>query len=88
MELFSASTSNYMNNFRRHAVHLLRGKGLLGKCLSSHGYHQVLTYQPDGRFWTFQWMEAGIFVLLAAFLPPSSSARRSHDARRSSTTRR
>ena len=44
------------------------GRGLLGKCLSSHGFRQVLTYQPDSRFWTFQWMEAGIFVLLAAAL--------------------
>ena len=44
------------------------GKGLLGKCLSSHGFRQVITYQPDSRFWPFQWMEAGIFLLLAAAL--------------------
>lgn len=27
--------------------------------------HQVLTYQPAGRFWTFQGIEAAIFVALA-----------------------
>jgi hypothetical protein len=44
------------------------GKGLLGQCLASHGFRQVVTYQPDGRFWAFQGIEAGIFVLLAAAL--------------------
>jgi hypothetical protein len=28
--------------------------------------HQV--FQPAGRFWTFQWIEAGVFVALAALL--------------------
>jgi len=44
------------------------GPQSLGQCLSRHGFHQVVTYQPDSRFWTFQGMEAGIFVLLAAAL--------------------
>ncbi len=71
-----------MNNFPSACRTVFPGgKGLLGKCLSSHGYHQVLTYQPDGRFWTFQWMEAGIFVLLAAALVAFTVWRvRSHDA--------
>ena len=57
------------------------GKGLLGRCLSSHGFRQVVTYQPDSRFWTFQWMEAGIFVLLAAALVGFTVWRvMSHDA--------
>ena len=43
-------------------------KGLLGQCLSSHGFHQLAAYQPAGRFWAFQGIEAGIFVLLAAAL--------------------
>lgn len=30
------------------------------------GWHRALAYQPAGRFWTFQAIEAGIFVLLAA----------------------
>jgi len=29
------------------------------------GWKRVLTYQPGGRFWTFQVMEAGLFVALA-----------------------
>jgi len=28
-------------------------------------YKLLVSYQPSGRYWTFQWMEAGIFVLLA-----------------------
>ena len=37
-------------------------------CLSQHGYTQYLTYQPAGRYWPFQFIEAGIFVALAAVL--------------------
>jgi ABC-type transport system involved in multi-copper enzyme maturation permease subunit len=37
-------------------------------CLSAHGYHGFLTYQPAGRYWPFQGIETGIFVLLAAVL--------------------
>jgi ABC-type transport system involved in multi-copper enzyme maturation permease subunit len=37
-------------------------------CLSKHGYAQYLTYQPAGRYWPFQFIEAGIFVALAAAL--------------------
>ena len=34
--------------------------------LATLGWHRAVTYQPAGRFWTFQAIEAGIFVLLAA----------------------
>jgi len=34
--------------------------------LASLGWRRVITFQPDGRFWTFQLIEAGIFVALAA----------------------
>jgi ABC-type transport system involved in multi-copper enzyme maturation permease subunit len=37
-------------------------------CLSKHGYAQYLTYQPAGRYWPFQFIEAGIFVALTAAL--------------------
>jgi ABC-2 family transporter protein len=30
------------------------------------GWKRVISYQPAGRFWTFQLMEAGLFVALAA----------------------
>ena len=30
------------------------------------GWKRVISYQPAGRFWTFQLIEAGIFVALAA----------------------
>jgi hypothetical protein len=35
-------------------------------CLS--GYHVTTVYQPAGRYWTFQWLETGIFVGLALAL--------------------
>jgi hypothetical protein len=37
-------------------------------CLSAHGYRTFVTYQPAGRYWTFQDFETGIFVLMAAAL--------------------
>ena len=36
--------------------------------MSAHGYRGYLTYQPASRFWVFQGIEAGIFVVLAAAL--------------------
>ena len=37
-------------------------------CLAAHGYHGYLTYRPASRFWAFQGIETGIFVVLAAAL--------------------
>jgi len=37
-------------------------------CLGKHGYAQYVTYQPAYRYWPFQFIEAGIFVALAAVL--------------------
>ena len=31
-------------------------------------FHQVLLYQPANRFWTFQWIETAIFLVLAVLL--------------------
>ncbi|MFC4587585.1 ABC transporter permease [Sphaerisporangium corydalis] len=28
------------------------------------GYRQEVTYQPDSRFWPFQWLETGVYALL------------------------
>jgi hypothetical protein len=39
-----------------------------GACVREAGYRGYLTYQPAGRFWIFQGIEAGIFVVLAAAL--------------------
>jgi hypothetical protein len=39
-----------------------------GSCLAAHGYRGFISYQPAGRYWTFQGIETGIFVLLAAAL--------------------
>ena len=37
-------------------------------CLAVHGFRRLVTYQPSSRFWTFQAIETGIFILLAAAL--------------------
>ncbi|MGO8957813.1 MAG: hypothetical protein ACLQFR_10640 [Streptosporangiaceae bacterium] len=39
-----------------------------GSCLAAHGYRALITYQPASRYWAFQGIETGIFVLLAAAL--------------------
>lgn len=40
----------------------------LYSCLADHGYHAFITYQPASRYWAFQSIESGIFVVLAALL--------------------
>ncbi len=37
-------------------------------CLTAHGYHGFITYQPADRYWAFQGIETGVFALLAAVL--------------------
>ena len=37
-------------------------------CLTAHGIRGFVTYQPASRYWAFQGIETGIFVLLAAVL--------------------
>jgi hypothetical protein len=37
-------------------------------CLQAHGWRGVATYQPSYRYWPFQGIETGIYVLLAAAL--------------------
>jgi hypothetical protein len=32
--------------------------------LLGHSYQQVTSYQPDSRFWTFQWIEFGLLTVL------------------------
>jgi hypothetical protein len=36
--------------------------------LVHHGYAQLISYQPDTRFWPFQWIEAGWLVALSLLL--------------------
>jgi len=42
--------------------------GQLNSCLAAHGFHTQLLYQPASRFWAFQGIEAGLFIVLAAAL--------------------
>jgi hypothetical protein len=43
-------------------------KSALLSCLSSHGYSQAFIFQPANRFWEFQGIESGLFLVLAAGL--------------------
>jgi hypothetical protein len=38
------------------------------KCFDQLGIHDLLTYQPASRYWTFQWYELAIFIVLALLL--------------------
>jgi hypothetical protein len=40
----------------------------LGKCVKSFHLHEVMTYQPVSRYWSFQWYELGSYVLFSALL--------------------
>lgn len=37
-------------------------------CLQDHGIQVAVTYQPASRYWEFQWLETGSFLVLAAGL--------------------
>jgi hypothetical protein len=43
-------------------------KGGVVACLASHGFRQVITFQPGSRFWAFQGLEGAIFVTAALAL--------------------
>ncbi len=36
--------------------------------LTQHGYTLSTTYQPDSRFWPFQWIEGGWLLALSLLL--------------------
>jgi hypothetical protein len=50
-------------------------KGVFLRCVRTiaRTYHIEMTYQPAGRYWVFQSMESGIFVLLAVGLAAFSA---------------
>ncbi len=41
-----------------------------GQCIHNVGlhFHEAISYQPESRFWAFQWLESAIFVGLAVAL--------------------
>jgi len=52
---------------RIQGVHSCSGGQTLDQCLQANGIHaNYLTYQPADRFWTFQWIETGIYLAFAA----------------------
>ncbi|HUZ52370.1 MAG TPA: hypothetical protein VMU94_07550 [Streptosporangiaceae bacterium] len=44
------------------------GPGTFLACLARKGVRVAVTYQPGSRYWTFQWYETAIFLVLAAAL--------------------
>jgi hypothetical protein len=47
---------------------VFQGPQKLFPCLNAAGYRGSITYQPASRYWAFQGIETGVFVLLAAAL--------------------
>ncbi|MEU1687473.1 ABC transporter permease subunit [Micromonospora sp. NPDC005707] len=37
-------------------------------CLAEHDLHVTIAYQPDSRYWSFQWLESAFYLLLAGLL--------------------
>jgi hypothetical protein len=39
-------------------------------CVSTVGksYHELITYQPAGRYWPLQWAEFGLYAAMALLL--------------------
>jgi hypothetical protein len=44
------------------------GPGGVKTCLSDAGFHDLIRFHPPSQYWQFQWIEAGLFVALAALL--------------------
>jgi hypothetical protein len=40
----------------------------IGGCLAKDDLHQTITYHPASHYWPLQWMETGIFLVLAGAL--------------------
>jgi hypothetical protein len=38
------------------------------QCMESHGFREAITYEPANRYWPLQWIETGIFLVLALAL--------------------
>jgi hypothetical protein len=36
--------------------------------MESHGFREAITYEPANRYWPLQWIETGIFLVLALAL--------------------
>jgi hypothetical protein len=63
LQHLARSASGGLHSSSENAAQLVQG---IDHYMSTHGYTQVFTYQPAGRFWAFQGIEAGICLLLAS----------------------
>jgi hypothetical protein len=64
----AAGLSNYNFNGTPVPATCARATQNPAPCMAAHGYRGYLAYQPASRFWAFQGIETGIFVVLAAVL--------------------
>jgi hypothetical protein len=39
-----------------------------GSCLERLGFREAIAYEPASRYWPLQWIETGIFLVLALAL--------------------
>lgn len=47
---------------------LADSRSAAARCLAAHGWRYLASYQPANRFWTFQGIETGIYLALAALM--------------------
>jgi hypothetical protein len=45
-----------------------RSAAAASRCLTRAGYHEIVTFHPANQYWTFQFLESALFVVLAAGL--------------------
>jgi len=45
-----------------------KSSAVIDACVQRLGLQDAITYQPDSRFWTFQWIEFGVYIALAVAL--------------------
>jgi ABC-type transport system involved in multi-copper enzyme maturation permease subunit len=45
-----------------------KGSTVIDACVQRLGLQDAIVYHPDARFWTFQWIEAGVYIAMALAL--------------------
>ena len=66
--ILDQSTAEIVDTAKRTGARLSGPVPLAHDCLEKLGMYTRIEYHPASRFWTFQWIEAGIYLGLAAAL--------------------
>jgi hypothetical protein len=66
--VYKADGSLYTAEDDRPCIADIADRAAVKACWVAHKLHFEHTYQPGGRYWTFQWIELALFTALAALL--------------------